>query len=75
MSDPLHVISSMATRAVLRELAQRYAAATSHEVVAEAAGGVDVAKRVERGDPLEVVVLASTAIDKLIAAGKMLAGS
>jgi molybdate transport system substrate-binding protein len=75
MSEPLHVISSMATREVLRELARRYAAATSREVMTEAAGGVDVAKRVERGDSLEVVVLASTAIDKLIAAGKILAGS
>jgi molybdate transport system substrate-binding protein len=75
MSEPLHVISSMATREVLRELARRYAAATSREVITEAAGGVDVAKRVERGEPLEVVVLASTAIDKLIAAGKVLAGS
>jgi molybdate transport system substrate-binding protein len=75
MSEPLHVISSMATREVLRELARRYAAATSREVITEAAGGVDVAKRVERGEPLEVVVLASTAIDKLIAAGTVLAGS
>jgi molybdate transport system substrate-binding protein len=75
MSEPLHVISSMATREVLRELARRYAAATSREVITEAAGGVDVAQRVERGEPLEVVVLASTAIDKLIAAGKVLAGS
>ena len=75
MSEPLHVISSMATRDVLRELARRYSAATSREVVTEAAGGVDVAKRVEQGDPLEIVVLASSAIDKLIAARKILAGS
>ena len=72
---PLHVISSMATREVLRELARDYAALASREVATEAAGGVDVAKRVQRGDALEVVVLASAAIDKLIAERKVLAGS
>jgi molybdate transport system substrate-binding protein len=72
---PLHVISSMATREVLRELAARYRAATGCEVTTEAAGGVDVAKRVERGDALEVVVLASNVIDKLIGDGKLVAGS
>ena len=76
MSEPpLHVISSMATREVLRELARDYSKATSCGVDTEAAGGVDVAKRVERGDALEVVVLASNAIDKLIADRKVLAGS
>lgn len=72
---PLHVISSMATREVLRELARDYAAATSREVATEAAGGVDVAKRVELGEAFEVVVLASNAIDKLIAERKLLAGT
>lgn len=72
---PLHVISSMATRGVLRELANRYETAASRPVVTEAAGGVDVAKRVERGEPFEVVVLAANAIDKLIAAQKLVAGS
>jgi len=72
---PLHVISSMATRDVLRELARSYSSATLQETVTEAAGGVDVAKRVETGEPLEVVVLASDVIDRLIGAGKLLAGS
>jgi len=76
MSEPpLHVISSMATREVLRELARDYSRETSRDVDTEAAGGVDVAKRVERGDALEVVVLAANAIDKLIAERKVLAGS
>lgn len=73
--EPLHVISSMATREVLRELAQRYEHATALPVATEAAGGVDVAKRVERGDALEVVVLAADVIDRLAAQGKLVAGS
>lgn len=75
MSEPLHMISSMATRELLSELARDYTRSTSQAVLTEAAGGVDVAKRVQQGDVLEVVVLASNAIDKLIAARKMLAGS
>ena len=74
-SKPLRLISSMATRELLRELAGLYQRATSHEVLTEAAGGVDVAKRVRAGEAVDVVVLASDVIDKLIAEGKLLAGS
>jgi molybdate transport system substrate-binding protein len=65
----------MATRDVLRELAARYETATAKHVTIEAAGGIDVAKRVERGDALEVVVLAANVIDRLMAHGKILPGS
>jgi molybdate transport system substrate-binding protein len=65
----------MATRDVLRELAAHYETASTKAVTIEAAGGIDVAKRVERGDPLEVVVLAASVIDRLIGQGKILTGS
>ncbi len=73
--SPIRLISSMATQEVLRELAAGYQRGTSHEVVTEAAGGVDVAKRVQGGEAVDVVVLAANVIDKLIAEGKLLAGS
>ncbi len=38
-------------------------------VSAEAAGGVDVAKRIGAGEHFDVVVLAANAIDKLMADG------
>jgi molybdate transport system substrate-binding protein len=41
----------------------------------ESVGGVDAAKRVQAGEPFDVVVLASDAIDKLIATGHVLADS
>jgi molybdate transport system substrate-binding protein len=44
-------------------------------VTSEAAGGVDVAKRVRAGEAVDVVVLSSTAIDSLIAAGSLLPDS
>jgi 16S rRNA (cytidine1402-2'-O)-methyltransferase len=76
MNQPeLKMLSSMATRELLAALASQYEAATGQKVVAEAAGGVDVAKRVNAGEIADVVVLAANAIDKLIADGKVLAGS
>lgn len=73
--DPLKLISSMATREVLNEIVSRYQRATSHPITTEAAGGVDVVKRVQAGEAVDVVVLASAAIDRLIAEKKLLSGS
>ena len=71
----LKLISSMATRELLRELASQYESATGIAVATEAAGGVDVAKRIQAGEAVDVVVLADAAIDKLIADAKVLPGS
>lgn len=68
-------ISSMATRQVLAELAAAYRAASGVEVAIEAVGGVDAAKRVEAGEAFDLVVLAADALDRLIAAGRVLADS
>jgi molybdate transport system substrate-binding protein len=72
---PLKMLSSMATREILAALAADFERATGQAVRAEAAGGVDVANRVQAGEAVDVVVLAANAIDKLIAAGRLLAGS
>jgi molybdate transport system substrate-binding protein len=71
----LKLLSSMATREILAALAADFERATGQGVCAAAAGGVDVAKRVQAGEAVDVVVLAANAIDKLIAAGHLLAGS
>ncbi len=76
MTDrPLKLLSSMATRELLAALADQYQRERGRPVITEAAGGVDVAKRVEAGEAADVVVLASNVIDKLIAAGKLRTGS
>jgi molybdate transport system substrate-binding protein len=72
---PLKMLSSMATRELLNELTARYGRQTGESVTCEAAGGVDVAKRVRAGESVDVVVLSSTAIDSLIAAGSLLPDS
>jgi molybdate transport system substrate-binding protein len=74
-SPALKLLSSMATRELLNELVAQYELATGQPVKAEAAGGVDVAKRVRAGEAVDVVVLSSTAIDSLIAAGSLLPDS
>lgn len=71
----LKLLSSMATRELLSALALEYERESGRAVMTEAAGGVDIAKRVEAGEPSDVVVLASNAIDKLIGAGKLRPGS
>ena len=65
----------MATKALLADLANAYEVRSRHMVVIESVGGVDAAKRVQAGEPFDVVVLASDAIDRLAAAGHLVAGS
>jgi molybdate transport system substrate-binding protein len=65
----------MATRQVLAELASAYEARSGQAVAIESVGGVDAAARVQAGEPFDVVFLASDAIDKLAAAGRVVAGS
>ena len=65
----------MATKAVLADLANAYEARSRHVVVIESVGVVDAAKRVQAGEPFDVVVLASDAIDKLLASDHLVAGS
>ena len=69
MNERITGISSMATRQVLAELARAFEQRSGCEVAIESVGGVDAAKRVQAGEPFDVVILASDAIDRLIAAG------
>ena len=75
MSAPIKGISSMATRQLLADLALAYRQRSGRVVDIEAVGGVDAARRVQAGEPFDVVFLASDAVDKLMAAGRVVAGS
>jgi molybdate transport system substrate-binding protein len=75
MTSPLRGISSMATRLVLADLASAWRAQGGGEVAIESVGGVDAARRVQAGEAFDVVLLASDAIDKLVAGGHAIAGS
>ena len=75
MSVAIKGISSMATRQLLADLTAAYQERSGSKVEIEAVGGVDAARRVQAGEPFDAVFLASDAIDKLIAAGRVIAGS
>jgi molybdate transport system substrate-binding protein len=66
-SSGLRVISSMATRQLLAELAPAWTVHSGQAALIESVGGLDAARRVVAGELLDVVVLASDAIDQLIA--------
>ncbi|MGE8317825.1 MAG: substrate-binding domain-containing protein [Comamonas sp.] len=69
-------ISSMATRQLLAELAAAWQARGGEPVAIESVGGVDAARRVQAaGEAFDLVFLASDAIAKLEASGRVLAGS
>lgn len=71
----LQLISSMATRQLLAELAEAWKQASGTEVLIESVGGVDAARRVQAGEAFDGVILASDAIDRLVLSGQVLAGS
>ncbi len=65
--DRITGISSMATRALLADLARAHEQQTGTAVAIESVGGVDAAKRVQAGEAFDAVFLAADAIDRLIA--------
>jgi molybdate transport system substrate-binding protein len=75
MTAVIRGISSMATRQVLAELMADWQQRSGRAVAMESVGGVDAARRLQAGEPFDLVVLASDAIDKLMAAGRVVAGS
>jgi len=76
MTTPLRIISSMATKALLADLARLFEAQSPEfSVQIESVGGVDAAKRVQAGEAFDCVVLARNAIDTLLQDGKLVPGS
>ncbi|HEX2543416.1 MAG TPA: substrate-binding domain-containing protein [Ramlibacter sp.] len=75
MTATLQGISSMATRQVLAELTGAWERSAGHKVSLESVGGVDAAKRVAAGEAFDFVILASDALDKLLAGGSAVPGT
>lgn len=64
-------LCSMATRGLLEELAAAHSQRSGVPAAFLAIGGVEAARRVSAGEPFDVVVLASEAIDTLVAQGRL----
>ncbi len=74
--ESIKMLSSMATREVLSRLVAAYADKPgTPSIQLNSAGGVDVARRVQCGEAVDIVVLAGGAIDQLIVAGLLRDGS
>ncbi len=65
----------MATKRLLAELVDAWHAAGGSPLAFESVGGVDAAKRVADGEAFDLVVLEADALDKLAAAGRLIAGT
>lgn len=65
----------MATKALLGELVLAYQAQFGVVVQVESVGGVDAAKRVQAGEAFDMVLLASDAIERLMASGHVMPDS
>ena len=65
----------MATRALLADLMLSHEARGGARLAMQSIGGVDAARRVAEGEAFDGVVLASDAIERLLAQGHLLAGS
>jgi molybdate transport system substrate-binding protein len=75
MATALKLISSMAPREILAAAIALYQAGRAISIEAQAAGGVDVARRIAAGEAADIVLLSSDAIDKLIEGGRLTAAS
>lgn len=75
MSGRITALSSMATRHILADLARDYERLNGIRVDIRSMGGVEAAKLVRTGEPTDVVVLASKAMQGLEAEGHIVKGS
>ncbi len=79
-ADEIRVITSGAFSSTLREVLPDFERATRNTVVTASGASMgntpdSIPSRLNRGERVDVVILAGTALDELIASGKVLAGS
>jgi molybdate transport system substrate-binding protein len=75
MTETITGISSMATRQLLADLSRAFEQTAPWKVEIESKGGVDVAKEVRGGKPVDIVVLASNVMEQLEKEGLIVPGT
>ena len=75
MGRNIGVMSSMAVREALLELAPRFERETGHRVTTQWVGGADIGKRLRAGDACDLVIMAASGIDALANEGLVAQGS
>jgi molybdate transport system substrate-binding protein len=74
-AETITVLSSNGYKAVLRELAPQFEKATGHEVAISYSVSAELKKRIESGEPFDLVIVTPAQIDDLIATGRVVATS
>ena len=79
-ADEIKVVTSGAFTAAYLELVPQFERATGHKIVTAFGPSMGsspdaIPNRLQRGDPIDVVILAASALDGLIADGKVVRGS
>jgi molybdate transport system substrate-binding protein len=71
----IKVLSTQAIQGIYRELVPQFEAATGHKVTTIFSGTLDVQARMAAGETYDLIIMAGPDLDKLIMAGKVVAGS
>ena len=74
-AEEIKVLSSVAMRAVVEELAQRFERESGHHVATTFGLAAAMKSRIEAGEPFDVVIITPAQIDDLIKQGKAAAAS
>ncbi len=75
MTDPVEVLSSIATKEAYLELVPKFERETGHKVATTWAGTVDIMKRMAAGEVFDLIIMSSAELDELIRQGKVAPGS
>ena len=75
MAKEIKLISSMAAKDFLLDIAKQYQVDTGHALSVVTVGGVEVMRRVKAGEAVDIVVLSAEQIDQLISDGALVRGS
>ena len=75
LAADVKVLASTGVRDVVATIATEFERSTGNRVVGSWAGTVDVLKRLQGGEVVDLVILSGPDIDKLIAEGKIVPGS
>ncbi len=75
MTREIKLISSMAAKDFLLDVAKQHQSETGNVVSVVTVGGVEVMRRVKAGEAVDAVVLSAEQIDQLIAEGALVKGS
>lgn len=74
-ADEVRLMTANALKEPLQELASGFERSTGHTVTLIGGGTEGIAKRIAGGEAVDVVIVAAPNIDRLIADGKLLAGT